>query len=605
MKSYLDLISISAKMHKRQNRMTLLCIIFAVFLVTAVFSMAEMGIRMEETRLVSKHGALKIHDILGSEMGKTLFPTAIVLFILIMIAGTLMISSSINSNVAQRTKFFGMMRCIGMSKQQIIRFVRLEALNWCTVAIPIGVLLGIVATWGLCAILRFCVGEEFTTIPLFGISIIGIISGVVMGTVTVLIAARTPAKQAAKVSPATAISSNSEYKSKAYYEINTHVFKIETALGIHHAVEVKKKLILMTGSFAISIILFLCFSVLIDFVGYLMPQSYSTADLQIWSIDGSNSIDSELLDNMNDMQEIKHIFGRRSSFDVLVEMNNENMSSNVVDIISYDAFDLDCLTKDNMLKRGSDISKVYGDSNYVLTTWDKDSNWEIGDKIRVGTEKLEIAGLLKCDPFSNDGVTNGKMTIITSDKTFQRLIGETNYSLVMIQMEKGATDENVEAIRNLTDDKYIFRDQRDQRTSGTYIAFVLCIYAFLIIITLVAILNIMNNISMSVSARMKQYGAMRAVGMNTHQIAKMIAAEAFTYALFGCIAGCAIGLGMSKFLYNSLITSHFSYATWSFPVLPIIIILLFLCFAVAAAIYAPLKRIRNMVIIDTINEHNM
>ena len=36
---------------------------------------------------------------------------------------------------AQRTKFFGMMRCIGMSKKQIKRFVRLEALNWCKTAV--------------------------------------------------------------------------------------------------------------------------------------------------------------------------------------------------------------------------------------------------------------------------------------------------------------------------------------------------------------------------------------------------------------------------------------------------------------------------------------
>ena len=43
MKSYLSLIPISAKVHRRQNRMTLLCIIFSVFMVTAVFSMAEMG----------------------------------------------------------------------------------------------------------------------------------------------------------------------------------------------------------------------------------------------------------------------------------------------------------------------------------------------------------------------------------------------------------------------------------------------------------------------------------------------------------------------------------------------------------------------------------
>ena len=45
MKSYLSLIPISAKVRKRQNSMTLLCIVFAVFLVTAVFSMADMGVK--------------------------------------------------------------------------------------------------------------------------------------------------------------------------------------------------------------------------------------------------------------------------------------------------------------------------------------------------------------------------------------------------------------------------------------------------------------------------------------------------------------------------------------------------------------------------------
>ena len=174
MKSYLSLIPISAKVHRRQNRMTLLCIVFAVFMVTAVFSMAEMGFRMEQARLVGKHGSFSIGDLLGSSMGQTLLSVAVVLFLLILIAGVLMISSSMNSSVAQRTKFFGMMRCIGMSKQQIIRFVRLEALNWCKTAVPIGLILGVVTTWGLCAVLRFVVREEFSDIPLFGISIFGI-----------------------------------------------------------------------------------------------------------------------------------------------------------------------------------------------------------------------------------------------------------------------------------------------------------------------------------------------------------------------------------------------------------------------------------------------
>ncbi len=193
MKSYLSLIPISARVHRRQNRMTLLCIVFAVFMVTAVFSMAEMGARMEQARLIEKHGSLSFQDLFGSAMGQSLLLAAGILFLLILLAGVLMISGSLNSSVAQRTQFFGMMRCIGMSKRQIVRFVRLEALNWCKTAVPIGICLGIAVTWGLCAALRFFVGQEFSQIPLWGISGIGIVSGMMIGLVTVLLAASSPA----------------------------------------------------------------------------------------------------------------------------------------------------------------------------------------------------------------------------------------------------------------------------------------------------------------------------------------------------------------------------------------------------------------------------
>ena len=56
MKSYLDLVSISAKQKKRWNKMTITCIVLAVFLVTAIFSMADMGVRMEKNRAIRNHG---------------------------------------------------------------------------------------------------------------------------------------------------------------------------------------------------------------------------------------------------------------------------------------------------------------------------------------------------------------------------------------------------------------------------------------------------------------------------------------------------------------------------------------------------------------------
>ena len=146
-----------------------------------------------------------------------------------------------------KNQIFGMMRHIGMSKQQIIRFVRLEALKLVKTAVPIGLILGVVTTWGLCAVLRFVVREEFSDIPLFGISIFGIACGIFVGLITVLIAANAPAKHAAKVSPITAVSGNADHGKTMRHSQYTGFGKIEALLGIGHAVSGKKNLFLMTA----------------------------------------------------------------------------------------------------------------------------------------------------------------------------------------------------------------------------------------------------------------------------------------------------------------------------------------------------------------------
>ena len=602
MKSYLSLIPISAKVHRRQNRMTILCIIFSVFMVTSVFSLAEMCARMEEVRLLEKHGHISYGDLFNSTTGQILLLTSVILFLLILIAGVFMISSSLNSTVSQKTKFFGMMRCIGMSKKQVIHFVTLEALNWCKTAVPVGVVLGIVVTWVMCAVLRFLVGEEFSNIPMFGISFLGIISGILVGIITVLIAARAPAKRAAKVSPISAVSENFETNNRKPYKVVLRFFRIETALGIDHAITVKKNILLMTGSFALSIILFLTFTVLVDFVNCVMPQSASTSDIDISINDGSGDIDYNLAEQLSDMEGVREVYGRRSCFGIEAKVSKDKDSYNMIDIVSYDDFDLKCLEKDHALKRGSDLSKIYGNSKYVLATSDPYSSWKVGDKILVGNDELIIAGLMKYDPFSSDGLTNGKITLITSGETFIRLTGIEDYSLLMLQTENTVTDENVAAIQELIEGKYGFQDKRDQRTGGTYLAFVFCVYGFLGIIMLVTVLNIVNSISMSVSSRIRQYGAMRAVGMEGHQIVKMIATEAITYALCGCAVGGIIGLLVNKFFYQRLITDHFPYSVWHVPLSSILVIMVFVIFAAGISVYGPTKRIRSISVTEMINE---
>ena len=126
-----------------------------------------------------------------------------------------------------------------------------------------------------------------------------------------------------------------------------------------------------------------------------MPQLSNASDINISSSDGSNSIDHALADEIGGMDGVKRVFGRMSQFDVPAGITGGVTAEGGVDLISYGEFDLDCLMKDRQLKKGSDISKVYGDSRYVLATWDRDSQLKIGDTVLIGDETDRLLPILE------------------------------------------------------------------------------------------------------------------------------------------------------------------------------------------------------------------
>lgn len=529
----------------------------------------------------------------SNESMNQLYPLAAACFVIIMISGVLMISSCMNSNVAQRTKFFGMMRCIGASKQQIVRFVRLEALNWCKTAIPIGCLLGTVICWILCAILRFLVKGEWVDMPLFAVSIGGILCGAVVGVITVFIAAHSPAKQAAKVSPVAAISGNAETSKKVVHAANTRLFKVETSLGIHHATGTKKNLFLMTGSFALTIVLFLAFSACLDVVHKLLPSvSDFTPDITIASQDETNSIDRSLSEEISEISGVESAFGMMLNIGYPVEING---NAGTIDLFSYGEVMMDSFKKSAI---SGDFSKVYGNSGYALAIYNQDNRLDVGDKIKIGDEEIEIA----CVVSEGVGSVSGAATVVCSEETYMSLTGEQNYAMVSVVLEKDVSEASVNKIYDLAGENVI-TDSREENSeiNGSYWVFRLAAYGFLAIISLITVLNIMNSISMGVSARIKQYGAMRAVGMESRQVTKMITAEAVAYAACGTIFGILLGLLLHYLIYVKIIITHFG-GSWKIPVATIAIIFLLVSFSCVIAVHAPAKRMRNMAITDTIND---
>ena len=348
----------------------------------------------------------------------------------------------------------------------------------------------------------------------------------------------------------------------------------------------------MTASFALSIILLLSLSVFMDTAGLLMPsQSPTSADFTLSGYANKMILERSMVDEIREIPGVKNAYGSNYRSDVPATSSKAGIDH--INIVSYDDTLLD-YAKGSIAE--GDLAVIYGDSNKVATVFNKNNQLQVGDTIQISGEEVEVSCALSQGLFGDD------LIVICSQKTYDRLMGKEAYGLIGVQLGKDATEKTAAEIRKLEKGDVVITDQRDKnrQDSATYYASRILCYGFLAIIGLIALFNIMNSISMSVSARIRQYGAMRAVGMDNRQLTRMIAAEAFTYAVSGLIVGFIFGIPLSRFLYKLLITRHFGVA-WHLPVILLGIIILFVLVSAAMAVHAPARRMRDMAITDTIN----
>ena len=533
-----------------------------------------------------------------------LYFVAAVLAALVVIAGIFMITASMNSNIARRTEFFGMMRCLGATGKQVIRFVRREALGWCRTAIPAGIIAGICMVWVLCGMLRCLSPGLFEGLPVFGVSYIAVAAGMIVGFVTVFLAARSPAKRAAKVSPLTAVSGNAGTVQAVKRTANTRIFKVDMALGVHHASGSKKNFLLVTGSFAFSIILFLAFGTAIDFMHHaLTPLRASAPDLYIYKEDYTNQIPSELDEVIRKYPGVKRAFGRGYA-----EFTVPGEGSTLI-VISYDDQQFQW-AKDSLIE-GNLQDAI--DGKGMLSVHREGNTFAAGSNVTVSAggreQEASIVGTLGDVPYSYgvDGNTDSMTGMaVCSEELFRKLTGEDGYTVLDVQLNRDATDSQVQEIRKVMEQEcsssVAFSDKRigNKETKGASYSMSVFLYGFLAVIAMIGFFNIINNIAMSVSARMREYGAMRAIGMTVRQLNRMVLGETMTYTVFGVLLGCVIGLPLNKVLFQNLVTSRWG-DEWSVPGWELLVIVFIMLSSVCLAIMGPVKQIKKMTVVDTIN----
>ncbi len=537
----------------------------------------------------------------GNPFMLMIYAAAAVLSILVLLAGILMIASSLNSNIAGRTEFFGMLRCIGATPRQITRLVHREALSLCTLAIPASLLSSMAVIWVLCAVLRCLSPMYFSTMPAFAVSLPSIAAGTVIGILTVLLASRAPAKRASKASPLAAVTGSANDLAPVRRAADTSVCKVDTALGIHHAMASRRNFLLVVGSFALSIILFLSFSTTIDFMRHAIKvlQPWSP-DISIISQDNTCTVDRTLLSALNKNPAVRRVYGRMFAYDLPATTDGRDHTAM---LISYDEQQFRWAKRYLLDGSLEDVQRQTGIGLIVSSPqYNNQTDVRTGDTVTLTIDgkpaDIKITGMISECPFN----TPDGDIIICSEDTFRQFTGKEDYTIIDIQLAGTAGDTDVDAIRALAGTAYTFSDLRtnNQSTLGANYSFKLFLYGFLFLIAMVTVCNIINCVAMSVESRIKQYGGLRAIGLSGRQLQKMIVAETLTFAVTGAICGVTAGLLLNKKLFEILVSSRWG-EPWSLPLSELAIILGIAALSVLLSVRGPIRKIRSMSIVDTIN----
>lgn len=549
----------------------------------------------------------------------SLYATGAVLFVLVLIAGVLMIYNTFNISVMERVRQFGLLRCIGASQAQIKKLVRREGIIITLKAIPIGLLAGMLVTFICSAILKFYNSSLFHGIPLFTVSVPGIITGIAIGLLTVFAASLLPARKAAEVSPVNAVTGADEITSKARHKrgLLTRFLRVEMALGISNAVMKKRTFVLMACSIAVSIIMFLGFQVFVDFMHTsLRTTKPYTPDISLSSEQGMGD---DIYARLSGIEGVKRVYGRMfayvdATFDAARLTDTYKTTVNGVEIadnglfippekswlISYERNQFHW-SKPDLIEGTLDEDRINDQNGVIVVVHHTRNNisvetvnWRLGDRVYINTpagrREMRVMGILRTVPFRSQQST--LTTFITTEKLFTELTGESAFKAVNIQLAGRNQEQAVQAIKGLAGKHITFHDERQKNAEidQTFFTMAVFIYGFIAVIALISILNIINTMNTSVASKTRYLGVMRAVGMAGNQLERMVLTEAAVYSLAGCLTGCILGIMLQKALVNQLLATY--HIIWRFPLTQIILIFICTVIITVVSVTGPLKRLK-------------
>ena len=561
---------------------------------------------------------------------------------IIVVTSVFCIKNSFDISITEKIKQYGMLRSIGATKKQIRKNVFFEATILGLIGIPLGIVLGILASYILIIISNFFLTDMLTEGLKLVISYswVAILVAVILGFVTIYFSALRSAFKASKVSPIDSIRNSSNIKIKAKKvkspKAIKKIFGIGGDISYKNLKRNKKKYRTTVISIILSVSVFIALS-------YFMSAAFTEFDNELDISDyniscGYYVTSDEQFSNVEKIIKLDNInnYTVNRGFNLYLEspkyneeylklrnITEKEMTENkentyIVNAIGeeqyqkylkelnldYEEFkdkgiivDIDNVEYINEKDKKSNKyirQYTYNENDTISGKYDNDEDTMLNLEIDIGlvTDKL---------PF---GLYEGTPYIIVSDEFYDKLNRKNDEVYILIDSSNPdkLQDEIEEVLKN---ENYNLNNINEnvKMMRNLYILIGIFLYGFIIVISLIGVTNIFNTITTNMNLRRQEFAMLKSIGMTSKEFSRMIRLESIFMGAKSLLFGIPIGLGLSYLEYKPLLGDQG--LSFDIPILAILISIIVVYLLITILMKYSMSKINKQNTIETIRNENI
>ncbi|MGY3778044.1 ABC transporter permease [Isobaculum melis] len=540
----------------------------------------------------------------NKEVQVTLLTLMVIVGLIILIGSVVLIYNAFMISLGERSRHLGMLASIGATKRQKRNSVFFEGLIVGSIAIPIGLMMGIVGIALSLQVVSPLIKNIFDStedihVVLSPLALIGV---VIFSSLIILLSTWMPALKASRISPIDGIR-QTKYLPVKNKSVRTSkwvrkVFGFEAELGLKNIKRNRQRYLATLFSMILSIVLFLSTVTFTHVLSSSFDMSYENtkADIAVMFFNDQTTTDTiepdiksyEQIDRIDKVTQV-------DSYVVTTKLTKEALNPKIsthysdgngsyqvgVNLMSVDDQTMEEIYQAAHIDQAAFESQEMGGILFNRVSYHHEASYEVlnisnlkaEDEVLLysydqGAEQEKVSDSITLSqvsdyqlPFMSYIQEFPELTIVVSKPTMEKIRKKqeaegmyAGFSNIYIQTEDASfVEEKINDIMldypDANGHVYNIKASK-QKEEAIHFLIAFFIYSFIGLMTLIGLVSVFNTLTTNIQLRKQEFAMLKSVGLTPQGFNKMIRFESLFYGLKALLYGLPISFLIMYLLYQ-------------------------------------------------------